>query len=101
MLFFRAGIHKYLVRVPNREDPVNRLLLQKQSDLGLPFLAAISDQNFRTFTVIGKMPLKSGSDVSKNYFDLLMVLSYQEVIVRFHFYETNISVLCLTICTSR
>ena len=44
-----------LVRVANREDPV-RLLLQKQSDLGLhclsrPFWQATSVQNFRTLTI--------------------------------------------------
>ena len=48
--FSRAGIHKFFVRVANREDP-------DQSDLGLPFLSrpfwqVPSVQNFRTFTVI-------------------------------------------------
>ena len=55
MLVFRARIYKFLVRVANREDPV-RLLLQKQSDLGLPYLfrpfwQVASFRNFRAFTV--------------------------------------------------
>ena len=55
MLVFRAGIHKFLVRVAIREDPI-RLLLQKQSDLGLSYLPrplrqVASVRNFRTFTI--------------------------------------------------
>ena len=34
-MLIRAGIHKILMRIPNREDPD----LKKQSDLGLPFFA--------------------------------------------------------------
>ena len=65
MLVIRAGSHKMLVGIANREDPDQtassrtgktqiRLLLQKQSDLGLPCLSmhfwqAISVGNFRTF----------------------------------------------------
>ena len=50
-LVFRAGIHKMLIRIANREDPD-----QKQSDLGLcclsrPFWQETSVRNFRTFTI--------------------------------------------------
>ena len=49
----RAGIHKMLVRIANREDcGVIRLLLQKQSDQGLclfrPFWQVTNVKNFRT-----------------------------------------------------
>ena len=37
MLVLKAGAHKTLVRLANRRT-LNRLLLQKQSDLGLHFL---------------------------------------------------------------
>ena len=54
MLLIKAGVHKMLVQIANREDP-DRLLLQKQSDLGLrclssPLWQATSVRNFRTFT---------------------------------------------------
>ena len=50
----RAGIHKMLVRIPNREDP-DQTASEKQSDLGLhclfrPFLQAITVRNFKTST---------------------------------------------------
>ena len=56
MLVIRAGIHKMLVGIANRETLI-RLLLQKQSDLGLyclprPFWQETSIQNFRIFSVI-------------------------------------------------
>ena len=57
MLVIRVGIYKMLVRIANREDPdQTRLLLQKQSNLGLPYLSrpfwqAASVQNFRIFTI--------------------------------------------------
>ena len=52
-LVFRAGIHKMDVRIPNRKTLI-RLLLQKQSDLGLCCLSKLFCQgtiveNFRTF----------------------------------------------------
>ena len=59
MLVFRA-VNFFFGRIAKREDPDQtasiRLLLQKQSDLGLPclfrpFRQAISVQNFRPFTV--------------------------------------------------
>ena len=69
MLAFRAGIHKFLVRIANREDKtLIRLLLKKQPDLGLPCLSrpfwqATSVQNFKTFRILtisnfnGQLPL--------------------------------------------
>ena len=56
MFNFRAGFHKMLVRMANREKTLIRLLLKKQSDLGLhylsrPFWQATSFRNFRTFAV--------------------------------------------------
>ena len=61
MLVIRAGISQKLVRKANREDPdmtasSERLLLQKQSDLGLqnlsrPFWQVTSVGNFRRFTI--------------------------------------------------
>ena len=57
MLVIGAESHKMLVRIANREDPdLIRLLLQKQSDLGLRylsehFLQATGVRSFRTFTV--------------------------------------------------
>ena len=53
MLIFRAGIHKKLDRIANREDPDQTT---SSSDLGLPCLSkpfgqVISVRNFRTFTV--------------------------------------------------
>ena len=55
MMAFKAGIHKLLIRITTGKTPI-RLLLQKQSDLGLPCLSrpfgqATSVQNFRTFTI--------------------------------------------------
>ena len=55
MLVFRAGIHKILVRIANREDSLIRLLLQKQSDLSLcclsrPFWQATCGGYSTTFT---------------------------------------------------
>ena len=56
MLVFGARIHKFLVRVANREDPDQTASSEKQSDLGLPylsepFLQVASVRNFRTFTI--------------------------------------------------
>ena len=56
MLVLRAEINKMLVLVANKEDPVISLLLQKQSDLGLPCLSRPFWQvtiilKFRTFTL--------------------------------------------------
>ena len=56
MLGIRAGIHCVLVRIANRGKTLVRMLLQKQSDLGLhclflSFWLATSVQNFRTFTI--------------------------------------------------
>ena len=63
MLVISAETHKLLVRIANREALI-RLLLQKQSDLGLHCLSrsfcqqATSVQNFRTVMVIYvKMPI--------------------------------------------
>ena len=55
MLDFKAGIHKMLLRIANREDH-NQTASLEQSDLGLhclsrPFWKATSTQNFRTITV--------------------------------------------------
>ena len=52
MLVFMAGTHKMLVKITNREDLI-RLLLQKQSDLGMhylsmPFWQTSNVRNFRT-----------------------------------------------------
>ena len=52
-----AGIHKMLVRKVNTGKPLIRLLVQKQSDLGLHCLSRPSSQttivqNFETFTVM-------------------------------------------------
>ena len=44
MLLIRAGINKTLVRIANREDPVIRLLLLKQSDFGLHWLSRPFDR---------------------------------------------------------
>ena len=38
MMVFRAGIHKILVGITNREDP-DQTASSKQSDLGLPCLS--------------------------------------------------------------
>ena len=51
----KDGIHKILVRIATGKTLI-RLLLQKQSDLGLhclpkPFLLMTSVQNFRTSTI--------------------------------------------------
>ena len=62
MWIIKAGIHKMLFRIANREVPKQtgktliRLLLQKQSNLGLlclskPFWQETSVPNFRKFTV--------------------------------------------------
>ena len=53
MLVIGGGIHKTLVRIANREDPVQTAF---ESRLGLhclsrPFWQATSVQNFRIFTV--------------------------------------------------
>ena len=61
MLIIRAGIYKMLVRIANSED-LDRLLLQKQCNLGLhcfsrPFWQASSVGNFRTSTIISKNPI--------------------------------------------
>ena len=45
MLVIRAGIHKMLVRIANREDPDQTALL-------ILFWQATSVQNLRTFSVI-------------------------------------------------
>ena len=55
MLVIRAGIHKTLVRIANRED-LDQISFQKQSKLGLcclskPYWQATSVQNFRTITI--------------------------------------------------
>ena len=55
MLVVRDGIHKMHVRIANRENLI-RLLLQKQSDLGLhclsrSFCQATIVPNFRTFNI--------------------------------------------------
>ena len=52
MLVIRAGIHKMLVRIANREGPDQK----KQSDLGLPCLSrpfwhGFSVRNLRTYTI--------------------------------------------------
>ena len=49
ILAIRAGIHKILARIANREDP-ERLLLhkQKQSDLGLHCLSTVNVLKFLT-----------------------------------------------------
>ena len=54
MMVFRAGIHKMLVRIANREEPDQTASLK--ADLGLPcrsrpFGQAASIQNFRTFNI--------------------------------------------------
>ena len=57
MFVFRAGIHKMRVRIANRKTLI-RLLLQKQSDLGLPCLSRsflgsqLVFEIFRTFMAI-------------------------------------------------
>ena len=56
MLVFRAGIHKFLVRIANRED-LDQTASTEAVRPGLPclpksFWQATSVQNFRTFTVI-------------------------------------------------
>ena len=56
ILLIRAGIHKMLVRIANREDP-DQTAYSKVSGLSLhylcrPFWQATSDPNFRTFSVI-------------------------------------------------
>ena len=61
MLIFRVRIVKLLARIANREDP-DKLLLPKQSDLGLhcisrPFWQATGIQNFRTCTVLSTVNL--------------------------------------------
>ena len=71
---------KMLVRIANREDLI-RLLLQKQSDLGLsclsmPFWQATSVHNFRAFitiffSVLVAMPLE---DVSVSFLPLASLL---------------------------
>ena len=55
MLVYRVGTHKMPFRIANSKTLI-RLLLQKQSDLGLHCLTkslgqATSVQNFRAFTV--------------------------------------------------
>ena len=58
MSIFRAEINKILVRIANREEKtLIRLLLKKQSDLGLdclsrPFGQANGVQNFRTCKIL-------------------------------------------------
>ena len=63
MFVIRTGIHKMLVRIANRQDPDQtasvRLLLKKQSDLGLCCVSgcvwqATSVQNCRTSSVLKK-----------------------------------------------
>ena len=54
LAYIRAGIHKSIVRIENREDP-DQMLLHKHSDLGLhclswPFWQEVSVRKFRTFT---------------------------------------------------
>ena len=47
ILVFRAGIHKMLIKVSNKEDPdqtASSLLLQKQSDLDLCYLSRLLRQ---------------------------------------------------------
>ena len=61
ILVYRAGTHKMLVRIPNSKTLI-RLLLQKQSDLGLrcltkPLGQATSVQSFRAFTVCFNLKL--------------------------------------------
>ena len=58
MLFFGAGIHRFLVRVANREDPYQTASGQTGLDvpfLSRPFSQTTSVQNFRTFTVVGHL----------------------------------------------
>ena len=57
MLIFRAGIHKILVRIVNREEPD-----QKQSDMDLPCLSRLFDRqlsvrNFKIFTLPQTIPI--------------------------------------------
>ena len=47
LLVFRAGIHKLLVRIANREDPIIRSSLIRVCTVCL----GLSVQNFRSFTV--------------------------------------------------
>ena len=66
MLVMRAGSHKMLILIANREDRI-RLLLKNQSDLGLhclsmPFSQAFCVRNFRTFTIT----LQLGSQLLRN-----------------------------------
>ena len=63
MLVMRAGIHKMLVRIANRETLI-RLLLQRQFDLGLhclpmPFWQATSALTFKPFTIHLKIEYSS------------------------------------------
>ena len=56
MLIFSAGINKILVRLSKTGKTLIRLLLQKQSDLGLhclhrPYWQSASVRNFRTFII--------------------------------------------------
>ena len=55
MMVFKAGIHKMIARIANREDS-DQIASQKQSDLGLRcfsrlFWQATILRNFRTFTI--------------------------------------------------
>ena len=70
MLVIRAGIHKMLIRIANREDPD-----QKQSDVSLsclskPFWQTPSVPNFRTFTLINRYR----KNVSFNLFLICSIL---------------------------
>ena len=58
MLVFRAGIHKVLVRIANREGgkTLIRLLLQKQSDLGLHCLPRLLNGRQLVLEVVEHLP---------------------------------------------
>ena len=53
---FRAGIHKMLVRIANREDPdqtaSEEAVCSGSALFSRPFWQATSVQNFRTFSII-------------------------------------------------
>ena len=56
ILFIRAGIHKMLFRLANREDPdqtdSSEAVWSGSALLSRPFWQATSGRNFRTFTVL-------------------------------------------------
>ena len=54
MLVIRAGVHKMLVRIANREDP-DQTASQKQSDLCLHCLSRLSGSQL-VFLVLENLP---------------------------------------------